>query len=63
MEYDGEQPHRCTMCESVLGYPGEKGKSDEQWYGDARRTCLMDGAKGRFVLGSVKFKLRTDSHF
>jgi len=23
------------------------GKSGEQWHGDERRTCLMDGAKGR----------------
>lgn len=23
------------------------GKSGEQWHGDERRTCLMDGAKAR----------------
>ena len=31
-------------CEDVRG---RNGKSGEQWHGDERRTCLMDGAKAR----------------
>ena len=29
----------------------KNGKSGEQWHGDERRTCLMDGAKGRGCVG------------
>jgi hypothetical protein len=36
------------------------GKSGEQWHGDERRTCLMDGAKARgFAVGRVRFRIRT----
>ena len=33
------------------------GKSGEQWHGDERRTCLMDGAKARgSAVGRERFR-------